>query len=70
LYTASKNYKKKEDKTREEIEFEQQREELTFAPRILKSSASKYLQKECLTTRGTEETIERLHRARKVIVMI
>jgi len=40
LYEISKNGKKKADRKKEDIEYEQQQDELTFVPRILRQNAS------------------------------
>jgi hypothetical protein len=40
LFEISKNGKKRTDRKKEDIEYEQQQSELTFAPRILRQNAS------------------------------
>lgn len=66
LYSSSKNYKKKADRKREDIEFEEQKKELTFVPHILRKNAH-YRSRSSLNTKITE-AIERMHRARQVII--
>eukprot|EP00826_Nyctotherus_ovalis_P020998 TRINITY_DN16698_c0_g1_i1.p1 TRINITY_DN16698_c0_g1~~TRINITY_DN16698_c0_g1_i1.p1 ORF type:complete len:131 (+),score=4.73 TRINITY_DN16698_c0_g1_i1:38-430(+) len=65
LYDSSKSYRKKADRRCEDIEFEKQRKELTFVPRILKKNAH-YRSGSSLNAKITE-AIERMQRARQVI---
>ena len=70
MYELSKfSNKKRIDKNREEIEFEKQKDELTFAPKITKLSQNLNVET-VLNRRGVEENIERYKQARKVIDLL
>jgi len=65
LYDKAKAGRKKVDRKTEEIEYEKQKDELTFAPRIIKSNRKATI-KDTLTGQGIEQSIERIQRGRKV----
>ena len=62
MYNDSR-YRIKKDRDREEIEFEKQKSELTFEPKILKRNANGYTQRE---VPDIEEVVQRMNKARRV----
>ena len=67
----TKKSRKEVNQTKEDLEFEKQKGELTFAPKLCKRNASFHATNEKgvenpLTKKAIDETVERMQRARKV----
>lgn len=68
LYNLKK-VAKKTDKTKEEVEFEMQKSELTFAPKLFKRNSSLYFtnsKNEIINKKEMGKILDRMNRARRV----